>query len=118
MEPIINPWVFYYIEVLDRLSTGIAVGMFACVAVVTLSAMGYYDFDVTEIRKRRCVKNIKAAVVLFLLFGAVNIFIPDKKTMYQMLAAGYVTPGNIEAVQTNVVDFVRKIADGLEQVKK
>lgn len=26
MEPLINPWVFYYIEVLDRVSTGIAVG--------------------------------------------------------------------------------------------
>lgn len=118
MEPIINPWVFYYIEVLDRLSTGIAVGMFVCVAVVTFSGMDYYDFDTTETTKRRCKKMIKAAVMLFLLFGAVQILIPDKKTMYQMLAASYVTENNIQTVQNNVVEFIGKIADGLAKVKK
>lgn len=118
MEPLINPWVFYYIEVLDRLSTGIAVGMFACVAVVTVSGMDYYGFDVTETTKRRCVKMIKAAVVLFFLFGSVQILIPDKKTMYQMLAASYVTENNIQTVQNNVVEFIGKIADGLAKAKK
>lgn len=118
MEPLINPWVFYYIEVLDRVSTGIAIGMFACVAVATFSGMDYYEFDVPEIRKRRCVKIIKTAVVLFLLFGSAQILIPGKRTMYQMLAARYVIAENIEAVQNNVVDFVGRIADGLAKAKK
>lgn len=118
MEPLINPWVFYYIEVLDRVSTGIAIGMFACVAVATFSGMDYYDFDATETTKRRSKKMIKAAVILFLFFGLAQILIPGKRTMYQMLAARYVTAENIEAVQNNVVDFVGRIADGLAKVKK
>lgn len=118
MEPIINPWVFYFINVLDRLSTGIAIGMFVCIAVITFAGMAYYDYDATDVTKRRSVKMIKVAVILFTLFGAVQIGFPDKRTMYQMLAASYVTPANIETVQNNVVDLVRQIADGLLKAKK
>lgn len=33
MEPIINPWVFYLIGVVDKLSNGLAVFMAACFSV-------------------------------------------------------------------------------------
>lgn len=118
MEPLINPWVFYYIEVLDRFSMGLVAGMVTCAAIVLFAGCAYYDYDATETVKRRNVKRIKAAVILFLLFGAVQILIPDKKTMYQMLAASYVTENNIQTVQNNVVEIIGKIADGLAKVKK
>lgn len=46
MEPIISPWVFYLIDVVDKLHTGLLVFMAICVGVFVLAGMVYMDFFV------------------------------------------------------------------------
>lgn len=118
MEPIINPWVFYLIGVIDKLHTGLLVFMAMCVVVFVFEGMEYMEFDVPEEEQARYVKTATIAGVLFLVAGIVEIFIPDETVLYKMLIANYVTPDNIGTVQNNVVDFVGKIAEQLAKVNK
>ncbi|WP_289050675.1 hypothetical protein [uncultured Acidaminococcus sp.] len=105
-------------SVVDKLHNGLLVFMAICVGVFVFEGMEYMEFDVTEKEKAQYVKTATMAGVLFLTAGIVNILLPDEMVMYKMLAASYVTPDNIGAVQHNVVDFVGQIADGLAKVKK
>lgn len=118
MEPIINPWVFYVIDLLAGIKAAVWVVMIGCVGTFMYFAINYEMYDATEAKKTKCVKVCTWAAVMFVLFGSAQIVIPDKTTCYQMLAASYVTADNIQTVQNNVVEFVVKIADGLAKVKK
>lgn len=118
MEPIINPWVFYLIGVVDKLHTGLLVFMAMCAGTFVFAGLTYMDFCSTEKQKEQSVKTATIAGALFLVAGIVNIFIPDETVMYKMLTASYVTPDNIGAAQNNVVDFVSQIAEQLAKVNK
>lgn len=118
MEPIISPWVFYLISVVDKLHTGLLVFMAICVVVFVFEGMEYMEFDVPEEEQARYVKTATIAGVLFLVAGIVEIFIPDETVLYKMLTASCVTPDNIGAVQRNVVNFVGQIAEQLAKVNK
>lgn len=118
MEPIISPWVFYLIGVVDRLSNGLVAFMTACAIAFLFEGMKYMEFDATEKEQEKYVKTATMAGVLFLVAGIVLIFLPNETVMYKMLIANYVTPDNIGAVQNNVVDFVGNIAEQLAKVNK
>lgn len=118
MEPLINPWVFYVIDLLAGIKAAVWCVMIGCIGTFMWFACAREMYNATQSQKEKCVKICTAAAVAFGLCGAVQILIPDKTTCYQMLAASYMTPDNIGAVQNNVVDFVRQIADGLAKVKK
>lgn len=118
MEPIISPWVFYLIGVVDKLHTGLLVFMAMCVVVFVFEGMEYMEFDVPEEEQARYVKTATIAGVLFLVAGIVEIFIPDETVLYKMLTASYLTPDNIGAAQNNVVNFVGQIAEQLAKVNK
>ena len=118
MEPIINPWVFYLIGVVDKLHTGLLVFMVMYVGVFVFEGLNYMDFCSTEKQKEQYVKTAEKAGVLFLAAGIVFILVPDKTVLYKMLIANYVTPENIGTVQNNVIDFVGHIAEQLAKVNK
>lgn len=118
MEPIINPWVFYLIGVVDKLHTGLLVFMAMCVCAFVFNGIEYIELDETEEEQARYVKNAKIAGVLFLVAGFASIFVPDETVLYKMLTASYLTPDNIGAAQNNVADFVGKIAEQLAKVNK
>lgn len=118
MEPIISPWVFYLIGVVDKLHTGLLVFMAMCVGVFVLAGMTYMDFCSTEKQKEQSLKTGTIAGALFLVAGIVSIFVPDETVLYKMLTASYLTPDNIGAAQNNVVEFVGKIAEQLAKVNK
>lgn len=118
MEPIISPWVFYLIGVVDKLHTALVVFMGMCVCVFVLAGLGYKELYATEEEQARCVKTATIAGVLFLVAGIVEIFIPDATALYKMLTASYLTPDTIGTAQNNVVDFVGKIAEQLAKVNK
>lgn len=118
MEPIISPWVFYLIGVVDRLKNGLVAFMTACAITFLFEGMRYMECDATEKEQEQYVKTATMAGVLFLAASIVLILLPDKTVIYQMLAANYVTPDNIGTVQKNVVDFVGHIAEQLAKANK
>lgn len=52
------------------------------------------------------------------VFLMIAILIPRQETMYKMLVATYITPDNIGAVQSNVVEFIGRVAEQLVKLKK
>lgn len=119
MEPIISPWMFYLIGVVDKLHTGLLVFMAMCAGTFVFAGLTYMmDFCSTEKQKEQSVKTATIAGALFLVAGIVKIFIPDETVLYKMLIANYVTPDNIGAAQNNVVNFVGQIAEQLAKVRK
>ena len=98
-EPIISPWIFYWMSVVDNLrsligfigflATGIT--MWFCLEwIVKLGDKNYSVKYKQEIKLFTCISLVCA--VLFAL-------IPNKKTLTRMIIASYVTPQNIEIVQ-------------------
>ena len=115
MEPIINPWLIYAVNMcgsLKEVATIIAI-------LITLPII--IGMNITmEVNKEdkefyiRIEKYLIGALVV-LLFLAVAI--PTKETCLAMLAAYYITPDNIQAVQGNIVDFVEQLANAVKGIK-
>jgi len=109
MEPIISPWIVYGVTVLTKL--GIAIHALAILSFIALL------FTIPVLDVKDAEKWRKRFAIGVLVFGLLDILMPDKDTMLTMLALQYVTPDNIQAVQSNIVDFVGQIANAVKDVK-
>lgn len=109
MEPIVSPWIIYGVAVLTKL--GVAIRALEVLSFVAL-AFTIPIMDLKEAGKWR-----KRFAISAFVFGFLDIFMPDKDTMLTMLALQYVTPDNIQAVQSNIVDFVGQITQAVKDVK-
>ena len=109
MTPIINPWVFYLISVVDSIvGTAtvlliISVIIFAVTGFFVLMMLGEYDRDDDEFKTvSKCAK--KAALLALLCF-ALSTFVPTENTITKMLIAQNVTYERVEDV-TDTVETV------------
>lgn len=109
MEPIISPWIIYGVTVLTKL--GAAIRVLMALSFVALL------FTIPAMDAKGIEKWQKRFAISAFVFGLLDIFMPDKDTMLTMLALQYVTPDNIQAVQSNIVDFVGQIAQAVKDVK-
>ena len=125
MEPIINPWVFYVINVVCNLKFVVSLlgtlsfgAIFATVAYWALTSNDKWDENANK-DKKSAAKWAKRLCIFFIADAVVGIFIPSKETMVTMLVSSYVTPDNIQAVQGNIVDFTKQlvgaVAEGINQ---
>lgn len=125
MEPIINPWIFYVINVICNLHfiTGL-LGTLSFGAIIVLVIYWVFTSDdkwneSAKENKRLAAKWAKRLGVFFIVDAAIGIFIPSKETMITMLVSNYVTPDNIQIVQGNIVDFTKQlvsaVAEGINQ---
>lgn len=110
MQPIISPWIFYFIDILPRLNAISALMFFLGLLSLGLSIMindrvSYCDgetedcvFRTDPVRhtiRMRCLYGAGSVTVI----GALGmLFIPEQDTVYKMLIASYITPDNINAV--------------------
>ena len=98
MEPIVSPWLIYFIDFADRLQ-------FICICGVVICVYYYVNLGckidelndkviyATNTRKTRNLTKIFACIFILLL-----TFIPSQETSIKMLVAYYLTPDNIAAV--------------------
>ena len=111
-EPIISPWLIYWIGRMDMLQgicciVGFLVTIYAVIA--TFAVM-------TDINKdKESVKAVKILVCTALLLDMLGIFLPTEKEIYAMYAAEHITPANIKATG----EFADKAVDALiEKIAK
>ena len=116
MTPIISPWVFYWIEVLENVSclcgTLIFFGIIlagACIIFLPI-LIDTIDIDVEDFTKI-APKILKKVVSIFIVIVIVGTFIPSKETMYTMLVAENVTVENLEVATDVIKDSVDYIFD-------
>lgn len=109
MEPIISPWVFYFIDKLDEVS-GLPLLIFALGMLTNLILV--MVTETSEEFKRWFFP--KAWIALFLLSVIFVFLVPTKETAYKMIIANYVTPNNIstvkEVTEDNIASLIDKIA--------
>lgn len=121
MEPIIDPWTFYLIGVLNKINSFVNGFSIILPFLYIFDLCGYFLFHGDSPEEKIIRKISKVAFIVITVLGVLSflayLFIPEKEVMYQMLAAKYATPDNIQAVQGNIVDFIGKVAEKLEQIK-
>lgn len=106
MEPIISPWVFYFIDKLDVVSalplSIFAFGMLTNFILVMVT-------ETSEEFKRWFFP--KAWLALFLLSVMFVFLVPTKETAYKMIIANYVTPNSISIVKEDAEDNIASLID-------
>jgi len=120
MEPIISPWIFYWIDICDKINRT-AIGLNSCLCVGGFLVIAWYFMDdehPAEWEKNKLKKIMKPIVILFAVCCAIALFVPSKDTSMTMLAASVVTPDNIAAAQGNLVDFIQKIAEAASKAQE
>lgn len=111
-EPIISPWIFYWVNVLDSLkffiSTIIIIGIIAIITTAIIMVSTCFDLDELK-EKSKFLKIFQKAIISILILMAVYSFTPSKETMITMLVADNVTKENIEITTDtikNVTDYI------------
>lgn len=95
-KTIINPMGFYWIDILEKVSSLPAlIFLGGILGFLFLGMMGIL-MDCTDKQLTKYVRNWAALIiVLVIITGLASIFIPSKDTMYKMLIAKQVTPHNL-----------------------
>lgn len=119
MNPIIPPLWIYAIHVAD---TVYGVSLFAllaslCALLVFFLNYAIDDPDDTRKQKGLTTKGMKVCLVIIVVSVIVLILVPDKKTMYAMIAASVITPDNISGVEEHIVDLITNIANAVNNAK-
>lgn len=99
MNPIISPWVFYFLDLM------VTVNRLANVAFVVAPFVMFCSYADGEKR------IFKWATYTFCICLALIIFIPTKQTAYTMLIAQHATVDNIEKLGGATEKTVQKLAD-------
>ena len=115
MTYIIHPIVFYLICLFTKANDAFSFLMFsglgmggALLFIAMLINDDYKDF-------KESLKNFKVKTFLTIgfIFMFLNIFIPEPKTAYYMLAASVVTEENVKGVVDNTTDVITELVEGI-----
>ena len=123
MEPIISPWILYWVSVLSNVNDLIGIinwlsiiSIILAVAVHLVDYMNYMNGDESVIMPN-WIKYIKISLIVTCISGLLYVFIPDKQTMISMIVVSYITPDNINVSTDYVVELVQRIAEAVKEVK-
>lgn len=112
MQPMVNPFIFYLISVLDNLST-------ISIIVIAISAgLAFVIFlwGFLEGFSRSMVKSVKFFSILLVIFLFISIFVPSQEACYQMLVAYAITPDNIELVKDTGISIGDYIIENAKDI--
>ena len=116
MNPIINPWLFYLVDLLDGLKT-------LCILAVPLLVfvIGYITFTIDDLGRGK-EKELKSAIITrkIVIFFSILIlivipFIPSKETCYKMMVASQITDNNIQKAEDVIKDSVDYIFEKIKE---
>lgn len=117
MQPIINPWIFYLIDVLGSLKFIAIIAVFASCLVIFVGGTAiigatYYDDEIFLAKK-----TLKGGIIAISICIAIIVFVPSQTAMYTMLTASMVTEDNLDKATKVIqdgVDYIFEKIDGEE----
>lgn len=121
MTPIINPWIFYLIDIGGNLGKlcGLMIITGAVLFFILLAILGVsYDDGLDEDEEKIFLKWFKRLLTIITIGIVGVVFIPSNKTMYTMLVAQTVTYENVESVGETIKDSVDYIIDKINEEEK
>lgn len=112
MEPIINPWLFYLISVVDNMLVFLTIitvlsgtAVFAFIVAYGICSVDNYYEECKPIH----IKFLKTSLKIFIPTLILSMLIPNSTTIYKMIVADNVTPHNIEVVGDTIeggIDYI------------
>ena len=115
---IINPWIFYLIELLSNIRIILGILMMLTLFGLIYLIIAYaasFDYSWEDDNELKSVKLwIKRCAIVLTIMGLFEIIIPSKETIYQMVVANYVTYENVENASDIIKDSVDYIFEKLE----
>ena len=121
MTPIISPWLFYLVDVIDNFKSTnfvllliIVIGFGATVLIEVGGEVGGAA-DELELDEAKVIKTLKKMVVAGVLLMTFDMILPSKKTCYQMMVASQVTEKNIQSAEDIIKDSVDYIFEKINE---
>lgn len=115
-EPIISPWIFYWISLADNFlkisSIGTTLPVLFFILVASLWLFGAID-DMGDRDRERFMKALKVAICCFSISFPLSVLIPGQQTMYKMLITSQITPNNIEYLKNEVKATCQGLVDSI-----
>ena len=109
-DPIISPWLIYFIDIVDSLRNAVCplaiIASIISAFLFVASCSAYHEED-----EEKLLKGAKMFLLVGIVSGLLTIFIPTPNTLYKMIAAHYVTPANIQATGEFADKAVDKVVD-------
>ena len=107
MQPIINPWLFYLVDMIDSFQI---LSILIALLIILSFAIEIVKYDeADELDKVKVIKTFKKKVIVIELLITFAIFLPSKKTCYQMITASQITDTNIQKAEDTIkksVDYI------------
>lgn len=112
MTPIISPWFFYLLQIVDGL--GISFIIIASAIAVYGAVRWFFVFDIEEgdtnsSYYKEGAKQGKKLLIAMVVFWFLSILVPTKTTCLEMLVAQNVTYERVEIVGQTVEDVYNDI---------
>ena len=128
MTYIINPWFFYFANLLDSFWTLVSIVLFlAIIGAVSFSVwwlMEAYnsDFFVHDDNEspfaKFCKKMIKSSVIATIISAVLMIVVPTEETVNKMMISSFVTKENVEKTKEEAKEIIDYIAEKAIELKK
>jgi accessory gene regulator protein AgrB len=112
MEPLVNPWLFYLVNLSHGLKIFfiVAGGVAGIVAIFAGGSALDDDFN-TPVEIAKFKKICRKYIILALILFFIAILIPSKEVCYQMLVASLVTPDNLKVAGQTAQDIINYIVN-------
>lgn len=118
MNPVISPWVFYWISI----SNAVRAVAFLCAIATVLGtlcfggiALDIYDYDARK--HSNAVKWAKRFAVGLVISLVLCVLIPSEEACYKMLAANMFTQDNINSATEYVTDVIDYAVDKVKELQ-
>ncbi len=109
MEPVINPWVFYLIDIANTLKGGsLLLGI--VIAIISLFCNSVFDDDeYNEKEKKSAKKKINTGTIILIIGIVLFIILPSSETVMKMVIAKNVTYDTVDAAKDVVAQVYNDI---------
>lgn len=128
MTYIINPWFFYFANLLDSFWTLASIVLFLAIVgtvgfgiwwVMEAYASDFFVHDDNESPFAKfCKKMIKASVIATIISAVLMIVVPTEETVNKMMISSFVTKENVEKTKEEAKEIVDYITEKAIELKK
>lgn len=120
MEPIIDPKLFYWADICESLNAVfIVLLIISIISLIALAAFFAEDYDCFDEEGIKFFKRFLTITVIALSISLLGvIFVPSRKTIYQMIVFDNITENNIQAGKDDIKELIDYTVDKIEEVNK
>ena len=117
MNPVINPWLFYWLNtyyVVDMILKAVALIGGATAFIITVTS--YVDESIWVNERFKRIR--RKAIITFSIIVTLAVFLPTKKTIIQMYITQHLTQDKICSVHQTVKKDIINIINQIGEKKK